>query len=194
MRFFTADTHFSLNDYKGVIKRDFRPFKTNMQMNKKIISIWNKQAGKNDVIYHLGDFANYNSFDETSYSLCLKFVKKIKAKVILICGNNEERIIKKVYNGDFEKFKSALIEMGFKDVYKDNLQIEIDGKPVNMVHRPADHKQGMENLFGHIHNCVFVKPYGFNVGVDNHYLKLFTENEIIDMFSRRTIYDENVYN
>lgn len=193
MRFFTADTHFSINDYKGVIKRDFRPFKTNSAMNNKIIKIWNKQAGKNDVIYHLGDFANYNSFDEVSYKSCLKLVKKIKAKVILICGNNEERIINKVYDGDFNKFKKDLLELGFYDVYLDGLQIEIDGKPVYLVHRPSRHKEGMENLFGHIHNCVFVKKYGFNVGIDCHYLSMFTENEIVDMFGRRKIYDENVY-
>ena len=63
-------------------------------MNKKILKIWNKQAGKDDIIYHLGDFSNFNKFDSESYKTTYDYVKKIKAKVILIIGNNEERIIK----------------------------------------------------------------------------------------------------
>ena len=63
MNFFTSDSHFTLMDKNDTIKRDFRPFKTVKQMNRFIIKCWNKQAGKNDVIYHLGDFSNFNKVD-----------------------------------------------------------------------------------------------------------------------------------
>ena len=60
-------------------------------------------------------------------------------------------------------------------------------------HFPKNHKDGVINLFGHIHNCCFVKKYGFNVGVDNHYFRLFSENDILDIVDKTKYFDENVY-
>ncbi len=192
MRFFTADTHFSFDDIM-VVQRDFRPFETIQAMNEGIIKVWNKQVKKGDLIYHIGDFVNYNFRDCTHYMDCFAFVKKIKADIILICGNNEERIIESVYHHDFEKFRADLIALGFKDVVRDGLYTDIGGKKVYMTHYPINHKRGMENLFGHIHTSCFVKKFGFNVGIDNHYLGLFSEDDIIDLFSRRPLFDDNVY-
>lgn len=192
MRFWTADTHFS-KTCNEVVTRDFRPFLNVLEMNDAIIKTWNSQASSGDVIYHLGDFVNFNYMDNVHYDECFKFVKKINADVILICGNNETRLIQNKFDGDFERFKRHLIDIGFKDVILDGLEIEIDGKPVYLNHYPSKHQDGMENLFGHIHSSGFVKKYGFNVGIDNHYLGLFSESEIIDLFSRRKFYDEDVY-
>ena len=193
MRFFTSDSHFTLIDEKDTIKRDFRPFKTVKQMNRAILKCWNKQAGKDDIIYHLGDFSNFNKVDNESYKTTLKFVKKIKAKVILIIGNNEEYIIHHVYNDNYEEFKKFLLDCGFFNVIRGGIYIEIQGQKFYLNHFPKNHKDDAENLFGHIHGTVFVKKYGFNVGVDNHYFKLFSESEILELVSRRKFFDENVY-
>jgi len=193
MRFFTSDTHFTLCDEKDTLKRDFRPFKTVRQMNETILKIWNKQAGKDDVIYHLGDFSNFNKFDQESYKTTLGFVKKLKAKVILIIGNNEEYIIHYVYNDDYESFKKFLLDMGFYDVVRDGMFIDIGESKFYLTHKPENHKDGVINLFGHIHGTVFVKKYGFNVGVDNHYFRLFDENDILELVSRIPAFDKNVY-
>ena len=193
MRFFTADSHFTLVDYKDTIKRDFRPFKTVKQMNKTMIKLWNKQAGKDDIIYHLGDFSNFNKFDNESYKTTYKFVKKLKAKVVLILGNNEEYIIHFVYNDNYEEFKKFLLDMGFYDVIRDGMYMDIQGKKFYLNHLPSNHKDDAINLFGHIHGTVFVKKYGFNVGVDNHYFKLFSEDDILELVSRIPVFDKNVY-
>lgn len=191
--FFTADTHFGLNDYEGTIARDFRPFKTPKEMSRKIIKIWNKQAGKNDVIYHLGDFINYNFKDKESYVECLKLVKKIKAKVILILGNNEKRVLRYEFNDDFKKFKEFLLNIDFADVYEDDLYLELGGYKFYLNHYPKNHKDGYINLFGHIHGTGFVKKYGFNIGIDNHYLSMFSEEDILRLIKNRELFDENVY-
>lgn len=193
MRFFTSDSHFTLVDANDTIKRDFRPFKTVAEMNRKILKTWNKQAGKDDIIYHLGDFSNFNKFDNESYKTTLKFVRKLKAKVILIIGNNEEYIIHYVYNDNYEEFKKFLLECGFHDVIRGGTYIDIEDKKFYLNHFPMNHKDNAINLFGHIHGTVFVKKYGFNVGVDNHYFKLFSEMDIIDLVNRRKFFDENVY-
>ena len=95
MNFFTADSHFSKLD-ETIITRDFRPFESLEKMNEEIIKIWNVEADSNDIIYHLGDFVNYNSFDNKNYEECFGFVKKIKAKLVLILGNNENKILARV--------------------------------------------------------------------------------------------------
>ena len=192
-KFFTADTHFGFVDYEGIVRRDFRPFKTTNDMNKFIIKLWNTQAGKDDIIYHVGDFVNYNCKDKDSYEICFDFVKKLKAKVVLILGNNEKRLLKQKFDDDFEKFREYLLNKGFYDVVKDGLELDACGTKLYLTHMPVDHKDGFINLFGHIHGCCFVKQYGFNVGVDNHYLSMFTEDEISRLIGSLPLYDENVF-
>ena len=193
MNFFTSDTHFTLVDYNDTIKRDFRPFKNVKQMNKKIIKLWNKQAGKNDTIYHLGDFSNFNKYDNESYKTTYDYVRKIKAKVVLIIGNNEEYIIHFVYNDNYEEFKKFLLDKGFHDVIRGGIYLDIKGNKFYLNHFPSKHKDDTLNLFGHVHGSVFIKKYGFNVGVDNHYFRLFSEDDIEDLVNRIPIFDNNVY-
>ena len=193
MNFFTADSHFSDND-KSVISRDYRPFCSLKEMNEEIIKTWNNQAKKEDVIYHLGDFVNYN-WTDMDCERRLKFVQKLKAKVVLVLGNNEKRIMKNEFADNFENFREYLIKLGFFDVYENELRLKIGENEYKLVHEPnqADKESGF-NLFGHIHRCVFVKRYGFNVGVDNHNFNLFSEEDIKELESRRKFFDDNVYN
>lgn len=191
--YFTADPHFGLNNFMGIIERDSRPFKTPLQMNKTIIKLWNKQAKRDDIIYVLGDFTNYHINDKISYKVCLKLVQKIKAKVVLILGNNEQRLIDDKFDGDFEKFKKYLLDIGFYDVIKDGIVININGTDYYLNHFPANSKKDMQNLFGHIHSCCQIKKYGINVGVDCHYFKLLSEDDITKFEKRRDSFDENVY-
>lgn len=193
MNFFTADSHFSFVD-NTIIPRDFRPFKSLNEMNEHIINKWNEDAKKDDVIYHLGDFVNYNCFDNKNFTEYFQFVKRINADVILILGNNEKKILASEFDGDFEKMKQFLLDIGFYDVHKDFLEVEIQQNKYRLTHRPTEANLESEyNLFGHIHKCGFVKKFGFNVGVDNHYFKLFSEEDIVDLNSRRKYFDEDVY-
>ncbi len=189
--FFTADSHFTLKECY-ILNRDFRPFKDLKTMNREIVKIWNKQAKKHDIIYHLGDFVNYYNGDD-SYKETFKLIKKINAKVILIIGNNEERLIKHEFNGDKETFKQYLLHLGFKDVIFGGMYLELKGKRFYLNHFPKNHVSDAINLFGHIHGSGFVKKYGFNVGIDNHYLRLFSEDDIFNLIENIPLYDENVY-
>lgn len=192
MKFFTADTHFSYKD-NNILYRDFRPFKTLEEMNDKIIDIWNEQVTKDDVIYFLGDFVNYN-WEDLDYEKTLGLVRKINAKVVLILGNHEERILNNDFDNNFENFRKYLISLGFYDAVRHDLTLKIGGHDYYLTHKPCDCNKNSEyNLFGHVHKSVFVKRYGFNVGLDNCYLKLFSEDDIIEMKERRKLFDENVY-
>jgi len=52
--FFTGCTHF---DHANIIKLANRPFTDVHQMNSLMVERWNAKVGKNDLVYHLGDFS-----------------------------------------------------------------------------------------------------------------------------------------
>lgn len=148
MRWFTSDTHFAKTGDK-ILRREMRPYKTIKEYCDDQIRIWNEQASKDDVIYHLGDMCNYNG-TEKDFLPGLMLVQEVNAKVILIMGNNEERVMQYCFENNFEKFRDFCIRHGFLDV-KQNDTISIDGAKLYLVHRPIDCKPGMLNLYGHVH-------------------------------------------
>ena len=192
MRFFTSDTHF--NNEESII-RSKRPFKNAREYDKKTIRMWNKQAKKGDTIYVVGDFLDCDNEKDESWKKALGYFKKIKADIVLILGNNEERVIKYFFDDNFEKFAQVLKDCGCKSVYKD-LQIEIGGIMFNLVHECVRSKKDMINLFGHVHNiCGLYKPCGINVSCDLSHFKLYTENDILYYVEEKKRYwdvDENI--
>lgn len=178
MNFFTSDTHFGDN---GIIKREIRPFKNFKQFEKKVIKLWNKQAKKNDTIYSVGDFFNYNKNDTKSWKNTLKLAKKIHAKIIIIVGNNEERIIKNEFDNNFENFKQILTQNGYHDVVFD-AYININEFSYYLNHYPINKKDNYLTLFGHTHRSTGLwKPFGLNVGCDLNYFKLYSEDDIYNL-------------
>ena len=100
MQFFTSDLHFGSEE---TIKLDKRPFKNANDFEKKIIKNWNKSTQKDDMIFIIGDFVDCHSDSDESCVKMLSLVKKIKAKVTLILGNNESRIIKYYFDNNSSK-------------------------------------------------------------------------------------------
>ena len=181
MLFFTSDLHFGSDNS---IKFNSRPFKNAKSFIRKTIKNWNKFAKKTDIIYVIGDFVDCHSENDKSVEH-LSIVKKIKAKIILIIGNNEERVIKYHFDNDFIKFKNYCISLGFFDVKKDDF-VDIDGNKFYITHKPINHRDDMLNLFGHSHKSMgLYKSFGFNIGCDlNNYL-LYSENDIKDFIQRK---------
>jgi len=134
--FVTSDTHF----YHGkVIPFSKRPFKNAEEMNRVMIEKWNKKVSKNDLVFHLGDFAWASK----------KKIKQIKDQlngtIILILGNHD-----------------------WKNVYK-KLGFIVAGKKVKvgnlvLTHHPIEVKNGLINVHGHIHQRRSYK--GINACVD----------------------------
>ena len=175
MFYFSSDIHFSDKD---TLLNDNRPFKSTKQFDKFIIRTWNKQTKKDDTIYVIGDFVDCNGEGHDSWKKSILYVKKLKANVILILGNNEERVIKHYFNNNFEEFKKYCLSIGFKEVYK-NLTISLNGITFYLVHKPKDYKKGYLNLFGHMHRSGgLYKPFGFNIGCDLNHFRLYNEKDI----------------
>lgn len=159
--FFTADTHFSSS---RTLEFSRRPFDSVDEMDSTIIKNWNELVKKDDIVYHLGDFGNF------------EIIKNLNGKIILLYGNYE-RDSKTNEIKDYEKY--------FHGIYssKDNLIIsnpDIDFK-LCLCHEPSNMTSDYFNLFGHVHQLSLVKKHyysitnstcmGLNVGIDCHFFK-----------------------
>lgn len=149
--FFTSDTHFN---HERKVRLKQVPFKTVEEMNSEIVRRWNSVVGINDIVYHLGDFGDY------------EFVKHLNGKIILICGNYEEEDFEK-----FEPFRKKLMDLGFADVVRKEMYLpeEILGERVLLTHKPTNHAKDCLTLFGHVHSLKPVEKFGFNVCCTYHY-------------------------
>lgn len=185
MLYFTSDIHFSDKD---TLKNDNRPFKSTKQFDSYIIKLWNKQAKKGDTIFVIGDFIDCNGDGHDNWKKAIKYVKKIHADIVLITGNNEDRVIKYYFNNIFDDFKNYCLSLGFKEVHK-SLIIDLCGHQFNLVHKPKNYKENTLNLFGHSHRAMgLYKPFGFNIGCDLNHFRLYSENDIKHLLTMKEKY------
>lgn len=191
MKFFTSDIHFCS---ETTMKSDNRPFKSIKEYDNFILNNFNKMAKKDDTIYIAGDLLDCNGPYTDEWLKGLKLIKKIKAKVVLIIGNNENRIIKYFFNGDFDAFADHCKQNGISEVYK-SLDVEFAGKKFHLVHQIKDGDKRKINLFGHTHLCSgLYHPYGLCISTDLNHFRLFTEEILLGYLKRKTQYwepDEN---
>lgn len=136
MIFFISDTHFC---HSNIIKYCNRPYSDVDEMNKDFIERWNSVVGKDDIVYHLGDFA-----------LCDKAGIKLLAKQLngtkyLVRGNHDHWS------------KTFYEECGFNVLINPPVVLDgitINGNQVCVSHTPIRDSQmpkGCINLHGHIH-------------------------------------------
>ena len=178
MFFFTSDTHFS---DMSTLKVDMRPFKNPKQMDKFIIKTWNKQTTKEDTIFVIGDLIDCDGEGYDSWKKSIHYIKKLKASVVLVIGNNEERVIKYYFDNDFKKFRDYCLNVGFKEVYKNRI-VNLKGTEFYLTHKPFDYNPNMLNLFGHTHRSGgLYRPFGFNIGCDINHFRLYSEDDIFHL-------------
>jgi len=78
--FFTADHHFG---HANIIKFSERPFESLEHMNEELIKRWNEKIGKDDTVYHLGDF----SLGKPDFTK--EILDRLNGNIHLIKGNHE---------------------------------------------------------------------------------------------------------
>lgn len=189
---FTADTHFG-NDSNDILRREMRPFSSPAEYTAEQVRIWNEQASPDDTVYVIGDFCNSNSF-EKDYISGLAVSRLVHAHLILITGNQEDRVISERFDGSFERFRDFCLDreqFHFDDV-KRNDYVTVCGQKFFLVHYPADHDRQCLNLFGHTHRGGgLYRPYGFNVCTDLNHFRLFGEEEIRTLLDQKTWWDHD---
>ena len=160
--FFTSDTHFN---HANIIKFCNRPFKDVEQMNDVMIANWNSVIGKDDTVFHLGDFCLGGEAEWT------KILDRLNGKIYLIMGNHD---LKNIRQGFISRFEHVAMQM----------RIEIGKKRIYLCHYPflcfeGSYKDDVWQLFGHVHTrrsnsgidagrLQYLYPTQYDVGVDNN--------------------------
>ncbi len=185
MIYFTSDIHFS--DDETMIHDD-RPFKNIKKYDRYTLRLWNKIMGKDDTLYVIGDLLDCNSPKSVVWKKSLPYFKKIKAKIILIMGNNEYRIMEHYFDNNFEKFKKFLINLGISDVKKEE-HLSFGGLDFYLTHKPVDYKNGYINLVGHLHRSRGQwYSFGLNVSCDLNHFRPYSQKDILFQLQEKAKY------
>ena len=164
---FTSDTHFG---HKNIINFCERPFKNTDEMDEFIINNWNSKINKDDIVFHLGDFA-FASNKRWQELIC-----RLNGKIYLILGNHDVSR----WPGDYT--------MSLFERVENQIMLKIDNKyKVYLNHFPFLCYDGTYRnpedctiqLHGHVHERLgdtgkdaqrlqYRFPYQYDVGVDNN--------------------------
>ena len=145
---FTADTHFG---HANIIKYCKRPFSDSVEMDKAIIANWNNVVGKNDLVYHLGDFC-FGNFEF--------YFRQLNGLIVFVKGNH-----------DREAWKNRNRFYAHSDSYR---EVEVQGQEITLCHYAMrvwnKSHYGAWNLYGHSHGSLPDDPNAraIDVGVDCH--------------------------
>jgi len=159
-------------DWKGDRASKWRISKESVEMmDEAIISNINKIVGKDDVLWHLGDFCfgSKNNY----YQVARNYRDRIKCHTInFVFGNHDHRNIRDLFNESYDLFET-----------------NVNGQKIVLCHYPllswahAGHDSWM--LFGHCHTNMngFISKSLPNfkmldVGVDGHDYKPWSMEEL----------------
>ena len=164
---FTSDTHFG---HKNILTFCERPFNSVEEMDNAIIERWNSKVGKDDIVFHLGDFAF------ASNKRWQELIYRLNGKIYLILGNHD--VIR--WPGDYT--------MSLFERVENQMMLKIDNKyKVYLNHFPFLCYDGTYRnpedctiqLHGHVHERLgdtgkdaqrlqYRFPYQYDVGIDNN--------------------------
>ena len=166
---FTADTHFS---HANIIKYCNRPFSNSVEMDGAIIENWNKVVGKDDLIFHLGDFCFAK--EDGVFDL---YLKRLNGLIVFIKGNHDRTAWR-----NRSKFYAA------HDSYH---EASIAGQEITMCHYQMSiwnkSHHGAWHLYGHSHGTL---PYqsdklSCDVGVDCHNYTPISFDELKSIMAKK---------
>ena len=158
--FFTSDTHFG---HRNIIKYCERPFSCIEEMDDALIANWNRVVGKDDIIFHLGDFAMAGSAEWS------RLLQKLNGKIYLILGNHDLKTI----GAGFSRLEGVAMQM----------LINVKGQIIYLNHYPflcyGGSYRNTWQLYGHVHTgpanrgldvprLKMMLPTQYDVGVDNN--------------------------
>lgn len=83
-KFYVADTHFG---HASIIRNCDRPFAAVDDMDAAIVQRWNAAVGKDDIVYHLGDFG-FPAQDRLAFR---RLFHSLHGRKFLVIGNHDVR-------------------------------------------------------------------------------------------------------
>lgn len=167
MIFFTSDTHFG---DPRVLRIDRRPFRSMEEHDEALIGLWNETVGKEDDVWHLGDFMRLGSGGRADALL-----HRLNGRKHLIIGNNDD--------------SATIAAVGWSST-QHYAELVIDGVLLILCHYPFRtwNKMGKKsvNLHGHSHGRLTPVTRQYDVGVDPRGLRPATLTELLQSRQRGT--------
>jgi calcineurin-like phosphoesterase family protein len=143
---FTADTHLG---HANIIRHCARPWQTVAEMDAELIARWNAFVGRDDEVWHLGDFAYRSAKAPADY------LRRLNGRKHLVWGNHDGDEIRKA-SGWASSQPYA--------------EISVDGQRIVLLHyamRVWDRSHhGALHFFGHSHGTLPGDQQSCDVGVD----------------------------
>ena len=139
--FVVSDTHFY---HDRIIEYCNRPYANAVEMNEDMIAKWNAVVSKDDIVWHLGDFA-FGSKDHIK-----EIVSRLNGQINLVMGNHDHHKVSFYY------------ESGFHRVYDHPVVISnffiLSHEPMQWV------KDGdvYVSIYGHVHSQEMYKDFTSN--------------------------------
>ncbi len=134
MNLYISDLHFG---HKNAIQFDLRPYETVEEMDRDLISKWNRKVNDDDHVYIIGDVFLQNKKPEEWY------LEQLKGKKHLVIGNHDTRLLKN---------QKAMVH--FESVDK-MMHVSDGGKQICLCHYPIAEWNGLYrnswHIYGHIH-------------------------------------------
>jgi calcineurin-like phosphoesterase family protein len=142
--FFTSDTHFGHGGALGFFRR---PFGSVAAMDAALVRAWNETVGREDEVWHLGDFA----------------IRQSPARMAALLGQLQGR--KRLVRGNNDSDETAALA-GWLEVVAER-ELVLEGVRLVLTHIPlARVPEGTINLHGHSHGKRKQRPGWIDVGVD----------------------------
>lgn len=129
--FLISDTHFS---HKNIISYCNRPYENTKEMNEDLIKKWNEVVGRDDLVYHLGDFG-FGSKEEIK-----RIQERLNGRIALVLGNHDNRGVKFYY------------DCGFHRVYDNPIVIQDFFILSHVPFVPWETNGRYANIHGHTHD------------------------------------------
>ncbi len=160
--FLTSDTHFG---HKNIIRYCDRPFSSVEEMNECLVKNWNDKVGRNDVVWHLGDFCWYRK-------TIMDIVPRLNGKIKLVFGGHDYS-----YLNFYRKYKNVEVCMP--------LVVEkIDDCVIVLCHFQLisweKKNYGSYHFYGHAHGNSVPIHNSFDVGVDVNQFRPLSLSEAIE--------------
>lgn len=155
--FFTSDTHFG---QERTFKYSMRGmyFSSLEEADETMVQQWNEVVSPEDVVYHLGDFGDF------------EVAKRLNGTIHLLYGNYERDGI----GGEMTKKQREYFTLLFGEHSERGTTVTLYDEKLVLAHEPSHLSYAVDNpeyyfgLFGHIHEKQKVKRNALNVGVDVH--------------------------
>jgi len=145
---FTADTHFG---HENILALSRRPFVDIREHDEALVAAWNARVGRQDEIWHLGDFAL--GLDESALS---RLFGRLNGRKYLITGNHDPR---------------RTLNLPWASQPRQMHEVVVDHQRVVLCHYALRSWRrihgGAVHLYGHTHGSIAGTRHSEDTGVDS---------------------------